>query len=106
MRAPFRHPERVGPQKDREPERAWAPQTKVAFMQDIARERQMTTMEAVLEKCELERSFLTERCEQDWLTADQKATVRDRITLLNEESQILRWFVGSLQPELRTVTHL
>ena len=75
-------------------------------MQDIARERQMNMVERVLERRQQERSFLVERCEQDWLTADQKATVRNRITLLDEESQILRWFVGSLQPELRTVTHL
>jgi hypothetical protein len=62
-------------------------------------------VEAVLEKRELERSFLLERCEQDWLTAAQKATIRNRINYLYEESRILRWMTGSLQPHSRFAAH-
>ncbi|MFZ1938185.1 MAG: hypothetical protein WBA18_04720 [Terracidiphilus sp.] len=61
----------------------------------------MTTVEAVLEKRERERSFLMERCEQDWLTTAQKATLCDRINSLNEESRILHWMTGLLQLDCR-----
>ncbi len=71
-------------------------------MQEIARERQMTMVETVLEKRQLERSFLIERCEQEWLTVEQKATIRIRINFLNEESRILCWVMGSLQPDARS----
>jgi hypothetical protein len=72
----------------------------VAFMQQIARERQTTMLEAVLEKRQLERSFLVGRCEQEWLSAEQKVTIRNRINFLNEESRSLRWVMGLLKPDL------
>lgn len=59
-------------------------------------------VETVLEKRQLERSFLIERCEQEWLTVEQKATIRIRINFLNEESRILCWVMGSLQPDVRS----
>ena len=57
-------------------------------------------LEAVLEKRQLERSFLVERCEQEWLSAEQKVTIRNRINFLNEESRSLRWVMGLLKPDL------
>jgi DeoR/GlpR family transcriptional regulator of sugar metabolism len=74
-------------------------------MQGIARERQMTMVEAVLERRQLEQRFLAERCEHQWLTAEQRATIRRRIDDLERQSLVLRWFLGALQPDRRSATH-
>ena len=79
-------------------------------MKQIAHKRQMNMAEAVLEKRQQERLFLVERCEQDWLTAEQKATIRNRINFLNDESQILCWVLGCvdlslLQPDRYFAAH-
>jgi hypothetical protein len=57
----------------------------------------MSMVEAVLEKRRLECSFLVERCEQDWLTTEQKTTIKRRIDFLKSESQILSWLTGMPQ---------
>lgn len=65
-------------------------------MQEIARERQMTIVETILQKRQVERVFLAERCEQAWLTAEQRTTIREKMRDLEVESQFLRWIAGLL----------